>query len=92
MKDIVERKNAKLRLAYEKLSQVNKYALSMQDIMFNSADAADTYLEIMSKTLKEITWGRFDFLEESQIDLSEPVEADSFEDLPFVNPDEEVKA
>ena len=82
-----------IKEAYEKLSKIRKIALAMGGTMFDTPDAADVYVEVMSRVISELTFGRFQMLEESQKAEPEAEEADSFDDLPFVTPgEEEVKA
>ena len=80
MKDIIERKNKLLKEAYEKLSSIRKIALAMGGTMFDTTEAADVYVEVMSRVISELTLGRFGMLEESQ--KTEP-EAEEADDLPL---------
>lgn len=89
MKEMIERKNALLKESYEKLSNIRKIALAMGGTMFDTPEAADVYVEVMSRVISELTLGRFGMLEESQKTEPEAVEADNFDDLPFVTPGEE---
>lgn len=79
MKDIIERKNALLKESYEKLSNIRKIALAMGGTMFDTTEAADVYVEVMSRVISELTLGCFQMLEESQ--KAEPEAVEDTEDV-----------
>lgn len=98
--EMITRKNDFLRHASEEFRNVGKLATMCKGMKFTTAESASEFMSVMANTLQKLSYERFDLLEESNISLPEAVEAEedtvdkdgAVDDLPFVTPDEEVKA
>lgn len=98
--DMITRKNEHLKHASDKFRDVGKLATMCKGMKFTTAESASEFMGVMANTLQKLSYERFDLLEESNISLPEAVEAEedtvdkdgAVDDLPFVTPDEEVKA
>lgn len=98
--EMITRKNDFLRHASEEFRNVGKLATMCKGMKFTTAESASEFMSVMANTLQKLSYERFDLLEESNIALSEAVEADektidegtTEDDLPFVTPTEEVEA
>ena len=98
--EMITRKNDFLRHASEEFRNVGKLATMCKGMKFTTAESASEFMGVMANTLQKLSYERFDLLEESNISLPEAVEAEedtvdkdgAVDDLPFVTPDEEVKA
>lgn len=98
--EMITRKNDFLRHASEEFRNVGKLATMCKGMKFTTAESASELMSVMANTLQKLSYERFDLLEESNISLPEAVEAEedtvdkdgAVDDLPFVTPDEEVKA
>ena len=98
--EMITRKNDFLRHASEEFRNVGKLATMCNGMKFTTAESASEFMGVMANTLQKLSYERFDLLEESNISLPEAVEAEedtvdkdgAVDDLPFVTPEEEVKA
>ena len=71
-KEMIARKNAILKESYEKLAKVEEIRLLCEDVSFTKVSSATRFIRLLGDALGQITFNRYDMLEEANYSLPEP--------------------